>query len=84
MNYGFLNNSNLGGVTKNFEFKINDDTEVYASCSASLNGEVYVFGGQNTSINGRKQVGLPTLNFTIIYIFRSQKLLVVSSNGLAT
>ena len=72
-----------GDLTENFDFKINDDTEVYQSCSSVLNGEVFVFGGQNTSINGRKQVGLPTLNFTIIYIFRSQKLLAVSLNGLA-
>ena len=36
---------NLGGVTENFEFKMDDDTEVYRSCSATLNGELYVFGG---------------------------------------
>ena len=67
-----------GGVTENFEFKINDDTEVIRSCSATLNGEVFVFGGSNTSNNRKKQVDLPTLKFIIIYIFRSQKLLAVS------
>jgi len=36
---------NLGGVTENFEFEMDDDTEVYRSCSATLNGELYVFGG---------------------------------------
>ena len=72
-----------GGVTENFEFKINDDTEVYKSCSATLNGEVFIFGGQNKSNNARKQVDLLTLNFTSINMFRSQKLLAVSWNELA-
>ena len=45
-----------GGQTENFEFKINDDTEVYRSCSSLLNGELFVFGGYNTSNNRRKQV----------------------------
>ena len=56
--YDFWNHFNLGGVTENFEFKINDDTEVYLSCSATLNGEVFVFGGTSTSNNKRKQVNL--------------------------
>ena len=34
-----------GGVTENFEFTINDDTEVNGSCSSLLNGEIFVFGG---------------------------------------
>ena len=42
-----FNNFNEGGVTENFEFTINDDTEVYGSCSALLNGELFVFGGYN-------------------------------------
>ena len=82
-NFDFVNYSNLGGVTENFEFKINDDTEVIRSCSATLNGEVFVFGGSSTSNNRRKQVDLPKFNFTNIYMFRSQKLLAVSLNGLA-
>ena len=45
--FGFSNNFNLGGVTENFEFKINDDTEVYYSCSATLNGDVFVLGGNS-------------------------------------
>ena len=68
----------LGGKTENFEIKINDDTEVYGSCSSMLNGELFVFGGTNTSNNRKKQVNLPKLNFLIIYMFRSQKLLAVS------
>ena len=45
-------------MTENFDFKINDDTEVLQSCSSVLNGEVFVFGGYNTSNNRRKQVKL--------------------------
>ena len=45
-----------GGETENFEFEMNDDTEVYGSCSSLLNGELFVFGGYNTSNNKRKQV----------------------------
>ena len=77
-NFDFLNSFIQGGVTENFEFTINDDTEVFYSCSAILNGEVFVFGGYNTSNNRRKQVESSPLKFTIIYMFRSQKLLVVS------
>ena len=47
-----------GGVTENFEFTINDDTEVYKSCSATLNGEVFVFGGFSSSNNRKRQVEL--------------------------
>ena len=75
--FDFLNNFFKGGVTENFEFKINDDTEVFHSCTAKLNGEVFVFGG-HTSNNRRKQVNLLTLDSTIINMFRSQKLLAVS------
>ena len=34
-----------GGVTENFEFEMGTDTEVYDSCSAMLNGETFIFGG---------------------------------------
>ena len=33
-----------------------EDTEVYRSCSATLNGELFVFGGDSESNNMRKQV----------------------------
>ena len=56
--YDFLNNLYQGGVTENFEFKINDDTQVFRSCSSTLNGEVFVFGGESTSNNLRNQVNL--------------------------
>ena len=43
---------------------MNDDTEVRYSCSAILNGEVFVFGGQTTNNNKIKQVNLnPRLLF---------------------
>ena len=35
---------------------MDDDTEVFYSCSATLNDELFVFGGYNTSNNKRKQV----------------------------
>ena len=37
---------------------MNDDTEVYRSCSATLNGEVFVFGGDSSSNNRKKQVSV--------------------------
>ena len=48
--------SNWGGITENFEFKMDDDTEVYRSCSAALYGELFVFGGYTSAMNKRKQV----------------------------
>ena len=58
---------NQGGVTENFEFEINDDTEVIRTCSATLNGEVFVFGGSNKSNNIKKQVDLPRLKVIIVF-----------------
>ena len=54
--WNVLNSSIQGGVTEHFDFKINDDTDVWQSCSSVLNGEVYVFGGLSSSNNRRKQV----------------------------
>ena len=62
----FLNDFVLGGKTENFEFKMNDDTEVYYSCSSVLNGELFVFGGTTASNNRRKQVKfMPSIYFDI-------------------
>ena len=47
---------NLGGATENFEFQMDDDTQVYRSCSATLNGELFVFGGYSSTNNVKKQV----------------------------
>ena len=45
-----------GGVEDNFQFQMDDDTEVFYSCSATLNDELFVFGGYSNSNNKRKQV----------------------------
>ena len=47
---------NSGGATKNFEFQMDEDTQVYHSCSATLNGELFVFGGSSSTNNIKKQV----------------------------
>ena len=76
-----------GGTTANFDFKMDDDAEVYRSCSSLLNGELFVFGGSNTSNNRRKQVNMEFLKnhslhhnlFTHkTHISRCQKLLAVN------
>ena len=83
----------LGGITEGFEFQMDEDTEVYTSCSAQLNGEVFVFGGSNTNNNKKKQVNLvDSTSYSLImehfcnitdFNFRSQKLLAVDLNELA-
>ena len=35
---------------------MDDDTEVYNSCAATLNGELFVFGGNSSSNDKKKQV----------------------------
>ena len=44
-----------GGVENNLEFTMGPDTSVYASCSATLNGQLFVFGGSRFS-GKQKQV----------------------------
>lgn len=44
----------LGGITEGFEFQMDEDTEVFHSCSAMLNGDLFVFGGYDG--HKRKQV----------------------------
>ena len=66
-------------MTENFDFKINDDTEVERSCSSVLNDEVFVFGGYNSSNNRRKQVILNLRLISPSYaFFRFPKSLDVS------
>ena len=43
-----------GGVQENLEFTMGPDTSAKFSCSATLNGELFVFGGDGSSHN--KQV----------------------------
>ena len=47
-------NYGSGGVEENLDFTIGPDTTAYESCSAMLNGELFVFGGSGSSQN--KQV----------------------------
>ena len=35
-----------GGKNKNFDFNMGPNTGAYFSCSATLNGEMFVFGGE--------------------------------------
>ena len=37
--------NNIGGTNKKLKFSIETGSSVYHSCSATLNGEFYVFGG---------------------------------------
>ena len=59
----------LGGITENFEFQVDDDTEVYRSCSATLNGELFVFGGSATNKNQKRQVSTQNLDKPIWIIY---------------
>ena len=43
-----------GGATENFDFQMDEDTQVYHSCSATLKGELFVFGGSSI----KKQVNI--------------------------
>ena len=36
-----------GGKEENFDFTMGPNTSAYYSCSAKLNGEMYVFGGDD-------------------------------------
>ena len=59
---------------------MDDDTEVFRSCSSMLNGEFFMFGGDSQ----RKQVNLRYSFHHQTLICRSQKLLDVNLNELAT
>ena len=38
---------NSGGANENFHFTMGPNTDAYYSCSAKLNGEMFVFGGNS-------------------------------------
>ena len=44
-----------GGVTENFDFEIDEESEVWESCSAMLNGNMYIFGGHRNKDVGYKR-----------------------------
>ena len=54
-----------GGITEGFEFHMDEDTEVVRSCSALLNGELFVFGGNSK----KRQVGSKDLQILSILDF---------------
>ena len=40
-----------GGIDENLNFTMGPNTSAYLSCSAKLNGEMFVFGGSGSSRN---------------------------------
>ena len=42
-------------MTENFEFEIDEESEVWESCSAMLNGNMYIFGGHRNKDVGYKR-----------------------------
>ena len=42
-------------MTENFNFEIDEDTEVFESCSAMINGNMYIFGGHRNKEEGYKR-----------------------------
>ena len=51
----------LGVVDRYLNFKLNDQTSVYKSCTATMNGDTYVFGGHfdDGEKSNTKQVSHP-------------------------
>ena len=56
-----------GGEDPDLEFTMGPDTSVYRSCSATINGEMYVFGGAG---NFKKQVCYDYAQGTFNKLFR--------------
>ena len=57
-------------MTENFEFEIDEESEVWESCSAMLNGNMYIFGGHRNKDVGykRNQVSINYKKYIIVYI----------------
>ena len=55
------------------------DTTVYKSCSAVLNGELFVFGGDGEKYNRQVEQSYSQDSF-LIFQFRSVKLTIVHSS----
>ena len=51
---------------------MDEDTEVYRSCSATLHGELFVFGGYASTMKKKKQVS--ALNFSFYLIEKGLKM----------
>ena len=60
---GFLIILRLGVVDRYLNFKLNDLTSVYKSCTATMNGDTFVFGGHfdDGEKSNTKQVSHPRL-----------------------
>ena len=58
---GFLIILRLGVVDRYLNFKLDDQTSVYKSCTATMNGDTYVFGGHfdDGEKSNTKQVSHP-------------------------
>ena len=67
-----------GGAQENFDFTMGPDTSARSSCSATLNGEMFVFGGNGSSQN--KQVIFLNIKkeFRLTIHFRSVRLSTVN------
>ena len=55
---------------------MDEDVQVYRSCSATLHGELFVFGGYATSMDKRKQVSTLQLSCFIINLLKNSKIKV--------
>ena len=65
-----------GGIEENLEFTMGPDTSAYRACSATLNGELFVFGGGDSQ---NKQVIFRNRNTTkLTYYFRLVRLSIVN------
>ena len=64
--FEFLSKFYSGGVTENFEFEIDEESEVWESCSAMLNGNMYIFGGHRNKDVGYKRNQV-SINIYMIY-----------------
>ena len=58
-----------GGITEGFEFFMGENTEVVRSCSAILNGELFVFGGSSK----KRQVSLNSTPVISIFFLKLSK-----------
>ena len=61
-------NSPLGGEDENLDFEMGPNTSAYGSCSATLNGEMFVFGGSDGG--QQKQVTFPLVKYSLLYFIK--------------
>jgi len=71
------NNNNLGEVDDDIDFTFEENTEVYESCAASLNDEMWVLGGwyKKRQVNLKlldKKVNINNLSTTFRFFLDEQ------------